>query len=148
MLPAQAQQFTLTHRGFQREPYQGQQGTIARLAAGGKQAGLFTGLQAPVAWASAGWQLDIAHRVVDKDAPFLARHLEDVAEQDQIPLDGRRGDFAQTLVSPTGNVYPADPGDESPGERMAHHQTQAVGLRLGTLLVRSDLFEIAFEQLL
>ena len=65
-------------------------GGIARLAAGGEQAILFAGPQAPVARASAGRQLDVAHRIVDIDAPFLARHLEDVAEQDQVPFHGRQ----------------------------------------------------------
>jgi hypothetical protein len=48
------------------------------LAAGIEQAGLFTRLQAPVARTATGRPLDVAHRVVDMDAPFLARHLEDM----------------------------------------------------------------------
>ena len=34
------------------------------------------------------------------------------------------------------------------GEAMVHHQVQAVGLRLSALLLRGDLFEVAFEELL
>jgi len=37
-------------------------------------------------------------------------------------------------------------GDKPAGEGMAHHQAQAVGLGLGTLLQRGDLFEVALEQ--
>ena len=117
------------------------------LAAGVEQTSLFTGLQTPVAQTSAGRQLDVAHRIADIDAPFLARDLEDVAEQDQVPLDGRRGDLAQALVAPAGDVDTADAGDKPAGEGMAHYQAQAVGLGLGALLQRGDLFQVAFEQL-
>jgi hypothetical protein len=53
---------------------------------------------------STGRQLDVAHRVVNVDAPFLARELEDVAEQNQVPLDGRRADLAQALVAPADDI--------------------------------------------
>jgi hypothetical protein len=45
-----------------------------------------------------------------------------MAEQDEVPFDGRRGDLAQALVAPAGDVDTADPGDKPAGEGMAHHQ--------------------------
>ena len=135
VLPAQAQQFALAHRGLQRQLHHWQQPAIARLAAGGEQARLFAKLQAPVARTASWRQLDVAHRILDTDAPFLAGHFEDVTEQDKIPFDGRRCDLAQPFIAPAG-------------EGMAHHQAQAVGFGLGTLLQWGDLLEVAFEQFL
>ena len=85
---------------------------------------------------------------MDKDAPFLARHFEDVAEQDQVPFDGCWSHFAQALVAPAGDVHAANPGDEPAGEGMTHHQVQTVGLGLSTLLQGGDLCQVALEQFL
>lgn len=82
---------------------------IARLAAGVEQTSLFTGLQAPVARTSAWRQFDVAHRIVDIDPPFLARHLEDMVEQHQVAFHGRCRDLGQALVTPAGDVDTADP---------------------------------------
>jgi hypothetical protein len=130
VLPAQAQQFALAHRGLQRQLHHWQQPAIARLAAGGEQARLFAKLQAPVARTASWRQLDVAHRILDTDAPFLAGHFEDVTEQDKIPFDGRRCDLAQPFIAPAG-------------EGMAHHQAQAVGFGLGTGLEGPGLQRVA-----
>ena len=50
VLPAQADQFSLAHGGFQRQLHDGQQPRIACRLAGVQQAGVLTGLQAPVPW--------------------------------------------------------------------------------------------------
>ena len=90
VLPAQADQLTLAHGGFQRQLHDRQQMRIACLPAGGKQVDLLSCLQAPIPRSVVGWQLDVADRVVNVDAPFLAGHFEHMAEQHQIALDGGR----------------------------------------------------------
>jgi hypothetical protein len=54
VLPAQATQFSLAHGSLQGQLHQRQQPAVARLAAGGEQAGLFAWLQASVTRTSAG----------------------------------------------------------------------------------------------
>lgn len=102
MLPAQADQFALAHGGFQRQPDNRQQKRIACLAAGLQQTGFFTffailaGLQAPVTRLAVRGQFDVAHGVMDVDAPFLAGHFEHMTKDGEIPFHGGRWPFFRT----------------------------------------------------
>ena len=82
MPPMHTDEFTLTHRGFQRQLHNRKEVGIPGSSAGREEPGflsvrsILSVLQSPVASTIFGWKFDIADRIMDIYTPLLTGYLK------------------------------------------------------------------------
>ena len=113
---------------------------------GGQEAGLLIVHQTPGSRIRGGRSTNIANGVYERDAPFFAGSLEDMAQDIHLTSYRGWGYLSEPLIPPEGEIGPADRGDRPVGEGTLSESVEAIAFDLSAFFSEHDLALIAVEE--